>query len=138
MFFLGATKHLYNWLCPSVSRSVGWSVMHSFDDPHVTPYRPSWPCLVADSFWSVHWWVSQSVRHIGGFIAFLLSPLRPKCLNGPYIAVPLSRTGGRGGGVGDHFRRIGDIKGENCKNIRTEGPTDGPTKKWLKEKELEC
>ena len=21
--FLGATKHLYNWLCPSVGRSVG-------------------------------------------------------------------------------------------------------------------
>ena len=24
--FLGATKHLYNWLCPSVGRSVGWLV----------------------------------------------------------------------------------------------------------------
>ena len=24
--FLGATKHLYNWLCPSVGRSVGQSV----------------------------------------------------------------------------------------------------------------
>ena len=24
--FLGATKHLHNWLCPSVGRSVGWSV----------------------------------------------------------------------------------------------------------------
>ena len=23
--FLGATKHLYNWLCPLVCRSVGWS-----------------------------------------------------------------------------------------------------------------
>ena len=30
-FFLGATKHLYNWLCPSVSRSVGWSVGRSVD-----------------------------------------------------------------------------------------------------------
>ena len=29
--FLGATKHLYNWLCPSVGRSV----THSFDDPHL-------------------------------------------------------------------------------------------------------
>ena len=38
---LGATKHLYNWLCPS----VGWSVTHSFDDPHVAPYWPTWPCL---------------------------------------------------------------------------------------------
>ena len=36
-FFLGATKHLYNWLCPSVGRLVGWSVTHSFDDPHVAP-----------------------------------------------------------------------------------------------------
>ena len=45
--FLSATKHLYNWLCPSVGwlvgRSVGWSVTHSFDDPHVAPYWPTWP-----------------------------------------------------------------------------------------------
>ena len=32
--FLGATKHHYNWLCPSVGRSV----THSFDDPHVAPF----------------------------------------------------------------------------------------------------
>ena len=47
-FFLGATKHLYNWLCPSVGRSVGWSVgrvTHSFNDPHVAPYWPTWPCF---------------------------------------------------------------------------------------------
>ena len=25
LLFLGATKHLYNWLCPLVGRSVGWS-----------------------------------------------------------------------------------------------------------------
>ena len=43
--FLGATKHLYNWLCPSVGRSVGW-VTHSFDDPHVAPYWPTWPCSI--------------------------------------------------------------------------------------------
>ena len=46
--FLGATKHLYNWLCPLVGRSVGrlvcLSVTHSFDDPHVAPYWPTWPC----------------------------------------------------------------------------------------------
>ena len=35
--FLGATKHLYNWLCPLVGLSVCWSVTHSFDDPHVAP-----------------------------------------------------------------------------------------------------
>ena len=35
---LGATKHLYNWLCPSVGLSVGWSATHSFDDPHVAPF----------------------------------------------------------------------------------------------------
>ena len=41
--FLGATKHLYNWLCPLVGWLVGW-VTHSFDDPHVAPYWPTWPC----------------------------------------------------------------------------------------------
>ena len=35
--FLGATKHLYNWLCLLVSQSVGWLVTHLFDDPHVAP-----------------------------------------------------------------------------------------------------
>ena len=43
--FLGATKHLYNWLCPLVCLSVCLSVTHSFDDPHVAPYWPSWPCF---------------------------------------------------------------------------------------------
>ena len=42
--FLGATKHLYNCLCPSVGQSVGQSVTHPFDDPHVAPYWPTWPC----------------------------------------------------------------------------------------------
>ena len=49
MYFLGATKHLYNWLCPLVGRSVGWSVgllvTHSFDDPHRRTYWPTWPCF---------------------------------------------------------------------------------------------
>ena len=44
--FLGATKHLYNWLCPLVCRSVGLSVTHSFDDQHVAPYWPTWPCFL--------------------------------------------------------------------------------------------
>ena len=39
---LGATKHLYNWLCPLVGWLVG-RVTHSFDDPHVAPYWPTWP-----------------------------------------------------------------------------------------------
>ena len=39
-----ATKHLYNWLCPSVGLSVT-SVTHSFDDQHVAPYWPTWPCF---------------------------------------------------------------------------------------------
>ena len=43
--FVGATKHLYDWLCPLVCRSVGRSVTHSLDDPHVAPYWPTWPCL---------------------------------------------------------------------------------------------
>ena len=29
---------IYNWLCPLVC----W-VTHSFDDPHVAPYWPTWP-----------------------------------------------------------------------------------------------
>ena len=44
--FLGATKHLYNWLCPLVDRSVERSVgrvTQSFNDPHVAPYQPTWP-----------------------------------------------------------------------------------------------
>ena len=56
--FLGATKHLYNWLCLLVGRLVGWLVgwsvcrlvgwsegwvMHWFDDPHVSPYWPTRP-----------------------------------------------------------------------------------------------
>ena len=43
-WFWGATKHLYNWLCPLVCWSVSW-VMHSFENPHVAPYWPTWPCF---------------------------------------------------------------------------------------------
>ena len=46
--FLGATKHLYNWLCPLVGRLVGWlvgRVTHLGDNPHVAPYWPTWPCF---------------------------------------------------------------------------------------------
>ena len=51
--FLGAIKLLYNWLRPSVGWLDGWlvgwlvglSVPHSFDDPHVAPYWPTWPCF---------------------------------------------------------------------------------------------
>ena len=28
----------------SVGRLVGWLVTHSFDDPHVANYWPTWPC----------------------------------------------------------------------------------------------
>ena len=51
--FLSATKHLFNWLCPTIGWSVGWLirlvgrlvgwVTHSFDDSHVAPYWPTWP-----------------------------------------------------------------------------------------------
>ena len=41
--FLGATKHLYNWLCPSVGWLVG-RVTHSFDDPRVASNWIIWPC----------------------------------------------------------------------------------------------
>ena len=40
-------------VCVSVGWSVGWlvgrsvgRVTHSFDDPHVAPYWPTWPCFV--------------------------------------------------------------------------------------------
>ena len=49
MSLLGATKHLYNWLCPSVGWSVGLlvgRVTHPFDDLHVAPYWPTWPCFI--------------------------------------------------------------------------------------------
>ena len=52
--FLDATKHLYNWLCRSVVQSVGHlvgqsvgGVTHSFNDPHVAPYWPTWPCFLS-------------------------------------------------------------------------------------------
>ena len=32
-------------VCLSVCQSVCLSVTHSFDDPHVAPYWPSWPCF---------------------------------------------------------------------------------------------
>ena len=43
--FLSAPKHLYNWLCPLVSRSVGWLLTHPFNDQQTTPYWPTWPCF---------------------------------------------------------------------------------------------
>ena len=49
LLFLGATKYLYNWLCPLVGWLVGWSVggvMHLFDNPHAAPYWPTWPCFL--------------------------------------------------------------------------------------------
>ena len=39
--FLGATKHLYDWLCLSVCPSA----CNTFDDPNGAPYRPTWPCF---------------------------------------------------------------------------------------------
>ena len=48
--FLGATKHLYNWL--SVGWLVGLSVTHLFDDQHVAPYWPTWPCYHRNSLFS--------------------------------------------------------------------------------------
>ena len=50
IIFLGATKHLYNWLCPLVGRLVCLSVTHSFDDPHRRTYWLNWPCLYSKYF----------------------------------------------------------------------------------------
>ena len=43
LLFLGATKHLCNWLSPLVGRSV----THSLDDPHIAPYWSTWPCFLS-------------------------------------------------------------------------------------------
>ena len=51
---LGATKHLNNWLCPLVCRSVGLlvcRVTHLFVDPYVAPYWPTGPC-----YWIIYSW----------------------------------------------------------------------------------
>ena len=41
---------LYKRACPSVGWLVGWlvglSVTHLFNDPHVAPYWPTWPCYI--------------------------------------------------------------------------------------------
>ena len=53
LVFLGATKHLHNWLCSLVGWLVGRSVgrvTHSFDNPHVAPYWPTWPCSFMNVF----------------------------------------------------------------------------------------
>ena len=50
-FFLGATKHLYNWLCPLVGWSVGWLVGRSVGNAFIRrstrrTYWPTWPCFL--------------------------------------------------------------------------------------------
>ena len=59
--FLGATKHLFNWLCPSVGQlvswSVGWSVDRSVAEAFVWRYTrriywPTWPCSLNASLFS--------------------------------------------------------------------------------------
>ena len=37
-------------LAVSVGRSVGWLVTHSFDDSHIAPYWPTWPCFLMLAF----------------------------------------------------------------------------------------
>ena len=36
--FLGATKHLYNWLCPSVGWSVGYAFVRRSTPSHLLAY----------------------------------------------------------------------------------------------------
>ena len=57
--FLGATKHLV------LADSVGWSIIrvtHLFDNPHVAPYWPTWPCFVIHhiGLFTIAW---RIVRH---------------------------------------------------------------------------
>ena len=54
--FLGAIKHLFNWLSLLVGRLVCLSVTHSFDDQHVAPFWPTWPCYYE--------YVTKDVFHI--------------------------------------------------------------------------
>ena len=59
---LSATKHLYNWLCPSVGLSVCLSVTHSFDDPNVAPYWPTWSCFLVSRVYSLFYEFSINNR----------------------------------------------------------------------------
>ena len=67
-----STSYIYNRLCQSVGQSVGRSVTHSFDDPHVAPYWPTWPCFkvhqrtsITDCVrWSVGRSVGWSITHL--------------------------------------------------------------------------
>ena len=73
MPFLGATKHLHNWLCLLVGWLVGWSVgrvTHSLDDPHVVPYWPTWPCSFMNAF------LSLAKRLIRGYVHWSKATLR--------------------------------------------------------------
>ena len=60
----------------SVGWLVGWlvglSVTHSFDDPHVAPYWPTWPCffLQHDSRWTL--------QQYGTVICFLATKVSEK------------------------------------------------------------
>ena len=65
-FFLGATKHLYDWLCPLVGWSVARLVTHSFDDQHVAPIGPLGLVFYSFVFFSrCHWYCSVIIGFAG-------------------------------------------------------------------------
>ena len=45
VFFSFFDASITGIVCRVIGRSVGWSITHSFDDPHGAPYWPTWPCL---------------------------------------------------------------------------------------------
>ena len=63
-YFLGAPKHLYNWLCPMVCLSVCLSLTHSFDDPHGAPYRSTWP------YFRLHAWMRRNTVLVKIWVEF--------------------------------------------------------------------
>ena len=65
--FIGTTKHLYNWLCPSVGGLVGLTVgrvTHLLDDPHVAPYWPTWPCITVDENDRTYWMTMETFFYV--------------------------------------------------------------------------
>ena len=83
-YFLGATKHLYNWLCPS----VGLLVCNAFVRRSTRrTYWPTWPCFLFCSF-SVSFSFSLSFS----FLFLLLLIFVPILFLPPQAPLPLQKS----------------------------------------------